>query len=620
MKPHALASAVALLTTLPAWADNNTATHPLEEIVISSSRIAMPLREVGTSISVVDAEEIRARGFNSLQDILRSQPSVAVSNNGGPGKVSSLRIRGEEAYRTRILVDGIDISDTSAPQVGPRVEQLLSSGVQRVEILRGPQGLMYGADAGGVINISTRAPGDGIGGDVSAEAGRYGSRQFAANIGAGNDTVDGNLSLADYRSDGFNSRTDDIDPADDDGYDNTTVHGRAGWNISEQLRLELVARDVEGDSAYDGCFTSDTFAPSNRCSDSYSQQSWRTAASFRGEQLQHELAYSHSETERQNFTAGLPSFGTEGSLSRVSYLGSYSTGDALQLVYGVDHEEQELDDGTFDTERDQTGVYLEYQGRLGDSLYFTAGGRYDDNEDFGSHDSWRVSAAYLLPVGASELKFKSAWSTGFRAPSLYEIAYNRSFFASPPAADVSLREERSEGLDIGVAWYSASGLVLEAIVFEQTVENEIFFDLTNYSGYLQGSGDSDSSGVELIAEVPLPMQLQLQGNYTYNDTETAAGGHRVYRPRHLANIGLQWQAPSAPLALGLHLRASRDARESDGSALDNYEVLDLNARYTLAAGLDVYGRIENLLDQDYEEIPGYRTSARAAHAGLRYSF
>ena len=620
MKPHALASAVALLTTLPAWADNNTHTHPLEEIVISSSRIAMPLREVGTSISVIDAADIRARGFNSLQDILRSQPAVAVSNNGGPGKVSSLRIRGEEAYRTRILVDGIDISDTSAPQVGPRVEQMLSSGVQRVEILRGPQGLMYGADAGGVINISTRAPGDSFGGDVSAETGRYGSQQFAANIGAGNDTVDGNLSLADYRSDGFNSRTIDTDPADDDGYENTTVHGRAGWNISEQLRLELVARDVDGDNEFDGCFTNATFAPSNRCSDSFSQRSWRTAASFRGEQLQHELAYSHNKTERQFFTEGLPGFGTEGTLSRASYLGSFSSGEALQLVYGVDHEEQALDDGTFDTERDQTGVYLEYQGRIGDSLYFTAGGRYDDNEDFGSHDSYRVSAAYLVPVGANELKFKGAWSTGFRAPSLYEIAYNRSFFASPPAADVSLQEERSEGLEIGVAWYSPSGLVLEAILFEQTVENEIFFDLVGFSGYLQGSGDSDSSGVELIAEVPLPLQLQLQGNYTYNDTETAAGGHRVYRPRHLANIGLQWQALTNPLALGLHLRTSRDARGIDGSPTDNYEVLDLNARYTLAAGLEVYGRIENLLDEDYEEIPSYRTSARAAYAGLRFSF
>ncbi|MDO8863158.1 TonB-dependent receptor [Haliea sp. E1-2-M8] len=619
MKPHALAGAVALLTTLPAWG-NNTATYPLEEIVISSSRIAMPLREVGTSISVIDAADIRARGFTSLQDILRSQPSVAVSNNGGPGKISSLRIRGEEAYRTRILIDGIDISDTSAPQVGPRVEQLLSSGVQRVEILRGPQGLMYGADAGGVINISTRTPGDGFGGDVSAETGRYGSQHYAANIGAGSDTLDGNLSLADYRSDGFNSRTNDIDPADDDGYKNTTVHARGGWNISEQLRLELVGRDVDGDNQFDGCFTNDTFAPSNRCSDSFSQQSWRTAASFRGDQLQHELAYSHNRTERQLFTEGLPGFGTEGTLSRVSYLGSYSPAAALQLVYGVDHEEQTLDDGTFDTERDQTGAYLEYQGRLGDSLYFTAGGRYDDNENFGSHDSYRVSAAYLVPVGASELKFKGAWSTGFRAPSLYEIAYNRSFFASPPAVDVSLQEERSEGHEFGVAWFGPAGLVLEAIIFEQTVENEIFFDLEGYSGYLQGSGDSDSKGVELIAEVPLPMQLQLQGNYTYNDTETAAGGHRVYRPRHLANVGLQWQAPSSELALGLHLRASRDAREFDGSALDNYEVLDLNARYTLAAGLEVYGRIENLLDEDYEEIPSYRTSGRAAYAGLRFSF
>lgn len=620
MKPHALASAVALLTTLPAWANTDTLDHPLDEIVISSSRVPMPLREVGTSISVIDAAEIRARGFSSLQDILRSQPAVAVSNNGGPGKVSSLRIRGEEAYRTKILIDGIDISDTSAPQVGPRVEQLLSSGVQRVEILRGPQGLMYGADAGGVINISTRVPATGFGGDLSAETGRYGSQQLAANMGAGNDTVDGNLSLTDYRSDGFNSRANDIDPADDDGYENTTVHGRAGWNVSEQLRLELVARDVEADSAYDGCFTTDTFAPSNLCDDSYSQQSWRAAASLDGEQLQHELAYSHNRTKRQFFTAGLPAFGSEGTLARVSYLGSYAPAEAMQLVYGVDHEEQALDDGTFDTERDQTGFYLEYQGRVGDNLYFTAGGRYDDNEDFGSHDSYRVSAAYLLPVGSSELKFKSAWSTGFRAPSLYEVAYNRSFFASPPAAGLSLQEERSEGLDIGVAWYSASGLVLEAIVFEQTVQDEIFFDLVAYSGYLQGSGDTESSGLELIAEVPLPMQLRLQGNYTYNDTDTAAGGNRVYRPRHLANIGLQWQAPSSEFALGLHLRASRDAREFDDTALDNYEVLDLNARYTLAAGLEVFGRLENLLDQDYEEIPGYRSSARAAYAGLRFSF
>lgn len=620
MKPQLALGALALLTTLPVWG-NNTGNTALEEMVIISSRVPMPLREVGTSVSVIDAAAIRARGFNSLHDVLRSQPSVAVSNNGGAGKVSSLRIRGEEAYRTLVLIDGIDISDTSAPQVGPRVEQLLSSGIRRVEILRGPQGMMYGADAGGVVNISTRAPTSGFGGDLSAEAGRYGSRQLSANVAAGNEQVDANLTLADFSSDGFNARAADLDPADRDGYDNRTLHGRAGWNISEQLRLQLVARDVDGDNEFDDCFTNDGLsAPSNRCSDSFDQRAWRGSAQYQGGQLRHELAYSHSDTERQLYSEGVPGFGTEGQVTRWSYVGSFAPGPQLQLVYGVDHKKEAMDDGGFDTERDQVGYFLEYQGSVAERLYFTAGARHDDNDDFGTHDTYRLSVAYLLPLGEQELKLRGSWGTGFRAPSLYEIAYNRSSFAAPPAAGLALREERSEGHELGLSWTAASGLHLEAVYFDQAVENEIYFDLISYSGYLQGSGNSDSSGLELIAQLPLPAQFSLQGNYTYNDTETAAGGHRVYRPRHLGNLGLQWHTPSQQLGLGLHLRVSRDAREADGDALDDYEVLDLNAQYALLPRLELYGRIENLLNTRYQEIPGYRTSARAAYAGVRYSF
>ncbi|HEY7775409.1 MAG TPA: TonB-dependent receptor, partial [Kineobactrum sp.] len=217
-------------------------------------------------------------------------------------------------------------------------------------------------------------------------------------------------------------------------------------------------------------------------------------------------------------------------------------------------------------------------------------------------------------------KFRSSWGTGFRAPSLYEIAYNNSFFASAPAANTNLQEERSEGYDLGVAFYGSNGLQLEAVYFAQTMENEIFFDLQAFSGYLQGDGDSDSSGVELIAQLPLTRQLSLQGNYTYNDTDTAAGTYRVYRPRHLANIGLQWQDGSGQLALGLNARMSRDARSPDGSPVDNYEVVDMNVRYALLPELELYGRVENLLNSNYEEIPTYQTSARAAYAGVRYSF
>ncbi len=195
-------TALALAAAMPwqAVAQSTSSKDKLEEIIVTSSRVPMPLREIGTSVSVITEEEISQLGFNSLYDILRTQPGVAVSNAGGAGSPTSLRIRGEEGYRTLMLLDGIDISDTSSPQVGPRIEQLLSSGVQRVEILRGPQGLLYGADAGGVVNITTIAPRDGLGGEVSAEGGRYGTQQFAGNVGGGNDTVDFNLSAADYRN------------------------------------------------------------------------------------------------------------------------------------------------------------------------------------------------------------------------------------------------------------------------------------------------------------------------------------------------------------------------------------------------------------------------------------
>ena len=244
-----------LAATTAAYADS-----PLEEIVITSSKVPMPLREVGTSMSVLDNEELTRLGYNSLHDALRTQPSVAVSNTGGAGKAATLRIRGEEGYRTLVLLDGIDISDTSSPQVSPRMEQLMTAGVDRVEILRGPQGLMYGADAGGVINITTAAPERGFGGQLSAEGGKYGTQQIAGSIGAGGDWGDITLSGSDFSTDGFNARTTDTELRDDDGYDNTTWHGRLGWTPTENLRAGLVVRNVEGDNEFDSCFTVDTLS------------------------------------------------------------------------------------------------------------------------------------------------------------------------------------------------------------------------------------------------------------------------------------------------------------------------------------------------------------------------
>jgi vitamin B12 transporter len=610
----------ALLLVAAAACHSSLVASPLEEVVVTSSRVPMPLREVGTSISVVTQQEITELGFTSLYDVLRTQPGVSVTNTGGTGSAAALRIRGEEGYRTLVLLDGIDISDTSGPQVSPRFEQLLSSGVQRVEILRGPQGLMYGADAGGVVNISTVAPTDGFGGEVSAEGGRYGSQQLAGNLGGGNDSVDFNLSGTDFQTDGFNARTTDTVLRDDDGYDNSTVHARLGYNATDKLRLSLVGRNVEGKNRFDDCFTVDTFAPTDRCRDQYEQQAWRVAADYDAGRFAHQLAYNGNDTDRKFHADGRPGFRTQGELEHTSYLGSFSASEGLRLVYGVDLETETLDDGSLDESRDQNGYYFEYQGGFGQRLFITAGTRYDDNDDFGSHTSYRVSSAYLFALGDGELKLKGTYGTGFRAPSLYEIAYNNGSFAYPPASDTSLKEEQSKGYDFGLSWLAASGLYLEAVYFDQKVEDEIYFDLADFSGYLQRSGDTDSSGVELVADWPVLETLSISANYTFNDTETSTGASRPYRPEHLANLGLNWRSLAGKLVLGASWRMSRDAQDIDGTGLDDYQLLELTASYQLSGNLQLYGRLENALDEDYEEVPTYNTSGTAGYAGLRYSF
>ena len=607
------ALAAACAAAMPVFAGDK-----IEEVIITSSRVAMPLRRVGTSVSVLTGAAIEQRGFHSLFDLLRGEPAVAASNTGGAGKATSLRIRGEDGYRTLVLLDGIDISDVSGPQVGPRLEHLMSAGISRVEILRGPQGLMYGADAGGVVNVSTTAPAEGFGGQLSAGAGRYGSSQLAGHIGGSHEAMDFMLSASDSATDGFNARTIDSELRDDDGYDNRTVHGKFGWQASERLHIRLIARNTAGDNEYDGCFDPNTGMTTHDCTDDYDMNAWRAVLDYDSGAFTHQLSWQRSTTEREFFSAGTSSFQADGELERLGYLGSYTRGETLRLVYGIDRQRAALDDGSIDRSRDQDGYYLEYQGAVGNGLFFTAGLRYDDNADFGSRTTWRLSGARLFEVGGGELKLRAAYGTGFRPPSLYEIAYNAGPFASPPASELALKAETSEGFDISLSWFGDSGIYLEGVYFDQEVDNEIEFDLNAYSGYLQGDGSSRSSGVELIGELPLPGSLTLTANYTWNDTETAADEVRIQRPEHLLNIGLNRALMDSRLRLGFNARAAFDAVAQQGEALDDYTLVDVNASYAVRDGLVLYGRIENLLDEDYREVPGYHTGGSAAYVGLRW--
>jgi len=611
----AASPAIAQTTDVQPASSTDVASKPdrnLERMVVVSSRVAMPIREIATSVSVLTRDDIETRGYANLADVLRTQPSITVTSNGSAGSTTSLRIRGEEGYRTQVRIDGIEVSDPTGTQVGPNFGQIQSSNINRVEILRGSQGLVYGADAGGVINIETA---NGVGepsGQVSAEYGRYNATNLAADVGGSSDKFDYYVAASDFSTDGFNSRVNTLENQDDDGYDNTTLHTRLGYQVNEQVKLNFVARNTNAEGEYDSCFGAS--GSTNDCENKFDQTDLRVSANYSTNTSEHQFSLAKSFIEREFITEGLSSFDTKGTVERAEYLGSTELNQNANLVYGIDWKQEEITSD--DDSRTQRGYYLEYQSEVVSNFFVTAGVRHDDNEDFGEHTSYRLSSAYIWAVGDNELKLRGAYGTGFRAPSLSEIAYNTGPFSNAPASETALKEETTKGFEVGFTYSLASGSQFDATYFDQKIQDSIYFDLATFSGYLQDLGESSSKGIELIADIIVTDTIGVTANYTYNDTEDTAGDQRRRRPRNSGSVSIYYDNDTWKLAASL--RSSHDS--VDGVQLNGYEVIDLSARYTVNQDLSLTARIENAFDANYQDIATYNTSGAAAYVGVQYQF
>jgi vitamin B12 transporter len=590
-----------------------------DEMVVTSSLVAQPRRQIGTAVSVIDFVEMKLRGYPSLADVLRTQTGISVNNSGGIGKATSVRIRGEESYRTLLMIDGVKALDPSAPRVVPTFDSLLmTSDLQRVEVLRGPQGFIYGADAGGVVNVLSKRSVDELG-TLGLEYGADSLRKLdGALLGAG-DEYDYFFSATDLETDGFNSQTADTVLQDDDGAENTTLHAKLGWNPFDNVRIQLVARDIDAKTAYDGCFSSITFSPVHDCIATTEQTTYKISTDIASGAFTSSVGVSNIDIGRDDFAEGLPAFATDGDIGRFEYTGSYKPSAAVAFVFGLDLQDEELFDGLTTRSRDQNGYYFEYQGAFDDVFYVSLGARYDDNDDFGTHTSTRLTAAYVQDLGAERsLKYRTSLGTGFRAPSLFEVAYNAGPFAFPPAAGLVLEEETSEGYDLGIE-YGAMGLRFEVTYFDQKIEDEIFFD-PGFSGYLQSPGTSTSKGVEIAADVSLGESWDFIASWTNNDTEDSANQQRLQRPKNVANFGLAYRPGDGRLNIIANYRLSRDSIDVGGVALEDYDVLDLSATFDLADRVELHARVQNATDESYQEVSGYYTAGRSVYAGVRVVF
>jgi len=595
---------------------SQTDTKGMEEIIVVSNRIPIPLKKIATSVSVVNEQEILNYGNISIKDVIRQTTAIGTTSNGGMGSTSSIRIRGEEGFRTLVLFDGLRLSDPSAPQVTTPIEHLLSNGINKIEILRGPQGLSYGADAGGVISISTNSEEEGFKLNIDGQTGSFGTELGSVTLSANNKEIDLSLFASELNAEGYNARTSDNIFADDDGYENDTIHVRMGANLNEKLRLQVVHRNVEGRTEYDGCFAEITVYD---CESIYQLANSRISLDFSNDGYSHSLAYSKNETKREDFALRNLAFGSEGQINRLEYIGSATNLPGFDMVFGIDLEEEI--NGPM--ERNNRGYYLEYISDFSDNFFLTAGARRDSNDDYGDHNSFRTTSAYLINWSNSQLKFKTSYGSGLRAPSLYEINYNSGPFAFPPASNTNLSQELSKGFEYGAEYVRNNNFRLELTAFDQKVEDAIYFDLAGYSGYLQDKGTSRSKGLELDGSFSLSNSIRFLANYTYNDTKRPNGLQRLRRPKTIFNFGINYLDPTEKLRLNAFYRASRDSIDEQlGStlALTDFGVLDFSASYQLSLNFEIFARIENALNEKYQEIIGYIAPKRSSYLGFRLYF
>ncbi|WP_226701833.1 TonB-dependent receptor plug domain-containing protein [Microbulbifer elongatus] len=608
-----LAGAIALAAQ-PVVAEKND----LEQVTVTASRVEIPRAESGVSVSILTAADIEKLGYSTLLDVIKTLPGISISNTGGLGKVSNVYVRGEAGSRTLVLLDGVNMADAANTQVTTQFQHILAGDVERIEILRGPQGMMYGAGAGGVINIITKRGDKPLQLELSAETGRYDTErtQLAARgqQGAWNYKLD----LNQLESEGFNARESDAS-GERDGYDNQTGSASIGYAFDENLSVEAQLRRTDADTEYDNCYLG--WDVVNDCLDTYVQTSYQLGANLLAAGASHRLNVSSQELERESYSAGNYSFSMEGSIAELNYIGSRALAGG-SITWGADLDQQEYSSGGLVQDVDILGIYGEWRSDIAKKVFYSVGYRRDSLEDQ-DHNSWRVSAAVPQLIGDNQqLKYRASASTGFRAPSPYEISTNLNSGVDP------VGPETSRGYELGVEYRYADILQLELVAFQQSVTDAIVYVNglgTGWGAYAQDNGESDSDGIELSLAGSLGESGRWYANGTWLDSTDSESEPRFNVAQEVYNLGASYTLLANALTISGNWRHADDrtspapAFGSPAEALGSYNRFDLNAVYDISDRISVSLRGENLLDEDYREVAGFYTTGAAIYAGVQLS-
>jgi vitamin B12 transporter len=598
----------------------------------------IPLDRVGSAVTVVTGKDLERQQIRNAHDALRSLPGVSVSQSGGPGNITSVRLRGAESRHTLVVIDGVEVN--SAADGAFDFSNLSAADIERIEVLRGPQSALYGSGAvGGVVSISTKSGRGPLSLAITNEVGTQNSFGTTARLSGGTDTAWGSLIVQRRDTDGFN-----VSVAGDeaDGSRVSSFTFRGGLALSPNFKVEATLREHNTRAEFDDGskgklkgFSVPSDEPSVGDARLRVGSLQATLETFDRSWI-HKFHLNGTETVREDST----SFGFSELTSTNQKIGYTSTLRLGHPTSPIQHFLTGLIERRIETfeqptsnvaklEMERNSIAGEIRGEYFTNLSVTASLRHDGNDFFQDFTTWNVNASFKIP--GTVFRLHSGVGTGVKYPGFADLFGTFSSFVPNPG----LVPEESFGYDFGVEATLLGGrAILDVTYFRANLTNEIRLEPTGV-GFdfkpINLPGESRRDGVEFAARYRLIDDLTLGAAYTFLIAEESDGLQDVRRPRHSGRLDANYVFANGRGNANVAAIYNGSIRDfaffpfppggSTRIALDDYWLINVAASYKLQPGVEVFGRVENLLDQDYQEVFGFNaTPGIAAFAGVKLTF
>jgi vitamin B12 transporter len=610
----ALSGAAVLAGPALAADDANT----IDEAVVTATRLPS-LLDQAPGAKVITSDDIEQRQAVFAADVLDTVPGLSVSRNGAFGGITSVRIRGASPDKTLVLVDGVPMNDPSDPNGAYDFANFDLDDVDRIEILSGPQGSIWGSQAiGGVISFTTR---ELNGMRAGVEGGSFGTGRGYAGAGVATDAYAFGADVSGLTTDGISKAATG---SEKDGFWDYTVGAYGRVRLAEGLQLDGRVRYVRSRADVDG-FPPPFFVLADT-DDVANSETWSGVARLRydgGWGLHHTLSVSLFDISRtQDGESGFSHYTGERQVYRYMVERGDPT-DPWGFALGAERDDDtaRLSDGS-KQDLSANSLFGVLRVRPIDRLNLTGSLRWDDPDAYGSKTTGRVAGVFDLGWG---LALKASWGQGFKTPTISELACD---FCSPSGPSLNLRPEMASGYDLGLAWRSHDGRYsAEVTGYRLDVHDQIAFtfDPITFASRYANIDRTRTLGVEVQADAELGAGFKLHGAYAYTDAQDRSATPATWLlrvPRNQASAVLSWQG--GKIGGALTVRAEGKQADSDpdtfaATTRPGFVTADLAGSYEVRPGIKLTARVENLFDKTYQQILGYGEPGIAGYVGVRFS-